>query len=87
MDDKRVTWGTFALTLGVVAPILYYVDGQSLTSETASDPQQLDIITFVRSAYAGLPPLAWVALLATWLVGILLIGSGLRRRPSDAAAA
>ena len=78
MDTNRMAWGIIAWFLGIIVPVMHHV---LLHWPLAAQPTN-NIITRSQSLFQYLPWIDWVYMIAMALVGLILIGSGIRAKPA-----
>jgi len=80
MKVKRVFVGTIIWTLGILIPVLQH--GIISIVASRAKTHSYDYHSLVKYFF-DLPWIIWVYLIAMWLVGTILIISGLKAKPSE----
>jgi uncharacterized membrane protein len=80
MKVKRILVGTIIWSLGILLPMIQHIMlMQAAVSEEGYSYSYSNMVKY----FFGLPWIIWVYLIAMWLVGTILVISGLRAKPSE----
>jgi hypothetical protein len=74
LHNRRILIGLLAWFLGIIVPVYHHI---ALHAAIASQPSSNDI-TRMRWVWEFIPVIDWIYLGMMWLVGLILVISGLR---------
>ena len=77
MNEKRIGLGIAAWFLGIIVPVCHHVALFAAIANKSSSNVILDI----QMVFNYLPWIDWLYLVLMLLVGAILIGSGIMKRP------
>jgi hypothetical protein len=80
MKVKRILVGTIIWTLGILLPMLQHI--MLMQAAVTEEGYSYSFHNIVKYFFA-LPWIVWVYLIAMWLVGTILVISGLKAKPSQ----
>ena len=80
MKVKRILIGTIIWTLGILIPVLQY--GMLMQAAAMEERVTYNFSNMVKYFF-DLPWIIWLYLIAMWLVGTILVISGLKAKPSE----
>ena len=80
MKVKRILIGTIIWTLGILIPVLQY--GMLMQAAVIEEGYSYSFHNMVKYFF-DLPWIIWLYLIAMWLVGTILVISGLKAKPSE----
>jgi hypothetical protein len=81
LNNRRILIGLIAWFLGIIVPVYHHV---ALHAAIAGQPFNNDI-TRMRWVWEFIPTIEWIYLAMMWIVGFILVGSGLLagRKPRE----
>lgn len=80
MKVKRILIGTIIWSLGILLPMLHHI--MLMKAAVTEEGYTYSYHNMVKYFFT-LPWIVWVYLVAMWLVGTILVISGLRGKPSQ----
>jgi len=80
MKAKRILIGTIIWTLGILLPMLQHI--MLMKAAVTEEGYTYSYHNMVKYFF-GLPWIVWIYLIAMWLVGTILVISGLIGKPSQ----